>query len=527
MSNADFDKQLASVFSILPQDEAREARDYVAKRLKYAEATIEDDLAWVDFDQSGKILRGGLSSITDHSTRLLPAETDNAQIAAITRHAVTHNVEVGHISWDTDSQLLFWYVPITPSDRNSVAQRRLRGFAVTQLLFSEFVEIFNEESGLTTAELRTVFQVIGGTSLRKAAELDDLSYETKRAHLKNACSKLFCAGQRELITKLLGQMVHFISISEGEASHAGFIEIFASKYLSQDVRLLSRRLTDGRLVNLLEYGPQHGTPVLFGHGLLFPILMQDCAEHLNRLGVRIIIPVREGFLETRPASNLFDQEDLLRQWVDDALGVIREYIGGPCAVMGNSTGARFVVRLAHEAPRDVTHLTLLSATLMQSEALRTRTLSTFFDGLRGLVTNSKLFKAVTWRFKKYYLNEKTCRSVLQKLFGDNPTDLAALDRPFPGGSAYAMFSDIYSSSVRGVAADFSFDFNELRTEMATLTVPLTILHGKDDPLLSGDQLKAEIADPLADKVVVVEGGHFAGATNAAAVWEIVADRVSA
>lgn len=524
MPVGDYDADLASVFSILPRDKAREARDYVAKRLKVAEAAIEDDLAWADFDMSGKPLRGGLSSITDHSTRILPAGTDNPAVAAILDNVARHGLAAGQISWDAKAQMLFWYVPITPSNRDSVGQRRLRGFAVTQLLFSEFLDIFNDESGLTQAEIRTVFQVIGGASLRAAADLDALSYETKRAHLKNACGKLMCSGQRELITKLLGQMVHFISISEGEASHAGFVEPFFARYLSKDARLLSRRLSGGRLVNFVEFGPATGAPVLLCHGVLFALLMRDAAPHLARLGLRVITPIREGYLEIRPTSSLFGQDDLLRQWVDDAHGLIREYIGHPCAVLGNSTGARAAVRLAYEAPGDVTALTLVSPTLLQAETLREGKLGGFFDAVRGLVTNSRLFKAVTWRFKKYYLSEKTCRAALIQLFGGNASDHAVLERPFANGdSSYAMFSDIYTSSLRGVAADFGFDFRSVHQEMQALKMPMSILHGRDDPMLSSAEMSAQLPATLAGKVTTIEGGHFIGATAAETVWDRVAD----
>ncbi|WP_420558099.1 alpha/beta fold hydrolase [Roseovarius sp.] len=523
MPVGDYDADLASVFSILPRDKAREARDYVAKRLKVAEAAIEDDLAWADFDRSGKLLRGGLSSITDHSTRILPAETDNPQIAAILGNVARHGLSAGHISWDPGVQMLFWYVPITPSNRDNFGKRRLRGFAVTQLLFSEFLDIFNEDSGLTQAEIRTVFQVIGGASLRAAADLDALSYETKRAHLKNACSKLMCSGQRELITKLLGQMVHFISISEGEASHAGFIEPFFARYLSRNARLLSRRLSDGRLVNIVEFGPPGGRPVLLSHGVLFALLMRDAGPHLERLGLRVITPIREGYLEIRPTSSLFDQDDLLRQWVDDAHGLIREYIGHPCVVVGNSTGARAAVRLALEAPKEVASLVLVSPTLMQTESLRTGKIGGFFDALRGLVSNSRLFKAVTWRFKKYYLSEKTCRVALMQLFGDNAADREVLERPFSSdASSYAMFSDIYSSSLRGVAADFSFDFDSVHREMLALKMPFSILHGRDDPMLRAAEMIAQLPEPLGRTVNTLDGGHFLGVTAADAVWDHVA-----
>ncbi|MFN3209534.1 MAG: alpha/beta fold hydrolase [Roseovarius sp.] len=525
MPPGEYDADLASVFSILPRDKAREARDYVVRRLKVAEAAIEDDLAWADFDATGRMIRGGISSISDHSTRLLPADTDSPQIAAILDHVAEAGLSAGHIAWDPASQMLFWYVPVTPTERDSAGRRRLRGFAVTQLLFSEFLDIFNQDAGLTQAEIRTVFQVIGGASLRMAADLDTLSYETKRAHLKNACSKLMCSGQRELITKLLGQMVHFISISEGEASHAGFIETFFARYLSQDARLLSRRLSGGRLVNVIEYGPPDGTPVLLGHGVLFALLMRDAGPHLSRLGLRVVVPIREGYLETRPTSALFGQDDLLHQWVKDAHGLIREYIGRPCAVIGNSTGARAVVRLAHDAPQDVTSLTLVSPTLMQAETLRTGKVGGFLDAVRKLVANASLFKAVTWRFKKYYLNESTCRAALIQLFGDNGSDRAVLERPFRSGdSSFAMFSDIYASSLRGVAADFGFDFDSVHAEMLALKRPLTILHGRDDPLMAAADMAAQLPPALAARLTALDGGHFLGVTAAETVWDHVAAR---
>ena len=118
------------------------------------------------------------------------------------------------------------------------------------------METFNGECGLTDSEQRVIFQTVAGLSLRGAAGVDDVTYETKRAHVKSACGKLGCGGQKELVRKVVGQLVYLLSLSDAEGTHAEVAEAFVSRFLSNDFRLAVQRLPSGRLLRFLEGGPR-------------------------------------------------------------------------------------------------------------------------------------------------------------------------------------------------------------------------------------------------------------------------------
>ena len=514
---------LDAIFSLLPERQAEEAKRRFLEQSVSRPETLADELKWTEFDQHGRFLRGGCSNISDLSTRLVANSQEDPDIHELALRGLAGGIQPGALERVPGKQRFHWFLPFTPTRPDRLSRRLIRGLCVTEALFAEVLHLFNPSADLSASETRVIFQTLSGVGLREAAATDRVSYETKRAHVKNACLKLDCSGQKYLVRKVLGQMVHLLSISDSEAVHAEVLEAYVSRYLSNDVRLVVQRLPNGRLMRVLESGPQTGTPVIMIHGLMFPISLYGIAAHLNSANVRLIVPVREGYLESRSVFSLYSRDDLLTSSLNDIALYMKQNFRRPAVVLGNSLGAVASIRFATRHPELVSRLILLSINLTRTVRSSENFAGHFYGGLRTLTDRPDLFRLVNWQFRKYYADESICREILLRLFGSSQADIDVLEGRISGVPGHRMFSDLYQSSTSGVADDFGFVMKSWQREVGALDMPVIFIHGSRDPLTKIDEFR-DIANSTPNNhiVAVVDGGHFISVSHASEVWQHIA-----
>ncbi len=518
--NQRLNDNLDAVFSLLPRKQAEEAKRETFEQYASRQRGAAEELKWAEFDLSGRFLRGGSSNPSDLATHIFTNSQEDADVHDLARRAVEGGIEAGLLEPASPGQdRLHWFVPFTPTKSDKLTKTRLRGLSITYALFSDVMEMFNPIAGLSTTEKRVIFQTIAGASLREAASTDGVSYETKRFHVKSACEKLSCTGQKDLVRKVLGQMVHLLSLSDSEAVHADIAESFVSRFLSNDVRMSVQRLRSGRLMRFLESGPAEGRPVVMIHGMMFPISLFGIAEHLHAAGIRLIVPIRDGYLESRSTFSLYKEGGLLTGSLEDIAEFLRQSCQTPAIILGNSLGGVAAIRFAGLYPDLVSNLVLLSINLTRTQPSTENIAGTFYGGLRALSDRPDLFKFVNWQFRKYYGDEKTCRDILLRLFGSSEPDVDVLEGKFSNVRAYPMFSETYQSSTLGIIDDFGFVMNSWQQEVAELPMPVTFIHGRCDPLTRIEEFGAMATLNRANRIIVVEtGGHFVSVSHAREVW---------
>jgi pimeloyl-ACP methyl ester carboxylesterase/DNA-binding CsgD family transcriptional regulator len=520
--NKRLQNDLDSIFSLLPNRKAEQAKKDLLERLASDGTADADELKWAEFDSNGRFLRGGITVISEFTTHVIANSQEDPEVHDLVRRVSDGGIEPGLMEWAPASGRLHWYVPFMPTRADKVLGKRVRGLSLSFPLFRDILRMFND--GLTAKEWRVVFQVVAGISLRDAALGDDVSYETKRAHVKSACEKLRCTGQKELMQKIVGQLAYLFSLSDGEASHADVAESFVSRYLANDARLTVKRLADGRLVRFLECGPSDGTPVVMIHGIMFPISLYGISEHLDAAGIRLIVPIRQGFLESRSVSALFKVEDLLDSSMEDIALLLEHVCATPAVVLGNSLGALVAVRFANRYPELVSHLVLLSINLTQTTPSDKNYAGDFYGGLRNISDRPELFRFVNWHFKKYYADESTCREILLRLFGDSNADREVLEGRFSRVPAYPIFSETYQTSTVGIAEDFRLSTESWKSDFDRLSMPVTFIHGDRDPLTKVAELAAFVFPGSRHRIVEVpDGGHFISVSHANQVWRDISN----
>lgn len=522
MQDASLENTLRSVFSILPAEQVEEATFAILQRLEAIGPANADDITWADFAMNGTFLRGGFSSSQDKTTQLVSNSQEAPEIAALSRMVAQGEGMAGALKWKAAPDRLYWFVPMTPSSSKAVSEPRLRGFSLPQSVFSDLLISFNPAANATKGELRAAFQLTGNAELRSAADTDKVAYETKRGHVKSLCAKMHCNGQRELVSKIVGQMVHLLSVTEGTASHSEILESFVARYLSNDVVLKTQRLPNGKLLRFFECGAPNGRQVVMIHGIMFPISLYGLSAALEALDIKLIVPIRDGFFEDRSLASFYSENHISNAAFDDLALFLSLQARRSLPIIGNSFGAALAIKFAQRHPDFVEQLILLGTNLKEPKPHEEHTTAEFYGAMKSLSETESLFKMVSWQFKKYYADEKTCTTILRSLFGACSTDLDVLDGKFSQVPAYRMFSETYQNSLLGMAEGLGLVMHAPKKQLDGLSMPVSFIQGADDPLTSVDYLKT-ISDIKGLRAfhIVNGAGHFLSVSHTKEVWRKV------
>lgn len=517
-------ENIESVFSILPAELAREAQADTIARINDPGELGAKEIKWAEFDAIGAFLRGGVTDLSG-LTRLV-SSVDGDPVLTALAEAAASGATAGTIVTLAPHDVLFWFIPVAPRLGSKWTHARVKGLAINLSVFSQLGEIRDTKIHLTPAEKRVLFQVTAGTSMRATAIADKVSIETKRTQIKSLCTKLDCSSKHELTRYATGQMMQLVALCDTDMPESAPTEQFAERYLSEDVRLVFQRLPNGRLLRCFEIGPPTGTPLLVIHGMLFPALIIGARSYLVAAGIRLIMPLRHGYLDARPLGDLLQDDDLMAQSLDDIALFARTTFSGSVAVLGHSYGAPISIRFASKYPDLVTQIILLSINAGTLHQETHRFTHRFYTSLQRLLHRPGLFRVLAWQFRKAYADIRTVGPILRKLYGGCEDDLAALEGESGADSFHLWFAECYQTSIAGISADFQFVLQDWRSDLAVLTVPISVIHGDDDPIIGAEQLATFAASMGVDYVTWIEGGHLICATKQSAVWSAVTENVA-
>lgn len=515
--------KIASIFSVLPDPDARDAIRETLKTFRLSKNATVSNVKWADFTNAGSFLRGGLASTSGLSVHLVASAEEDADLAAMAAQVRDGGIEAGRIMRDRDADRFFWFVPAMSSAMDELPHQHLKGIVVSEALFGDVVQYFNPGRPLTPAEKRIAYQITAGLSLREAAALDATSIETKRSQIKSACAKMQCAGQTDLVRTLVGQMFHLVAISDAETAQTGLVERFIARHFASDVSLNVERLPNGHLIPYFEAGPADGTPLLIVHGMMFGAILQGLNAQTARLGLRAIMPVRPGYLQSFSIGSHYAEGGLVDRTISDLAVFAALKFDGPVAVLGQSLGAGLALNLARAYPQLVSSLMLVSTNLTQTLPTSENFAGHLYTGMRELSDYPGLSRLVTWQFRKHYADPKSCHDILANLFAACENDLRVLRGDDGRPAVETWFSDIYASSVTGIAEDFHFTMERLPGDTRPLSAPITFVHGEHDPLTRIAEIRRLAATLSGASVVELpDAGHFAIASHPETAWDAIA-----
>lgn len=513
------------VFSVLPDDLVQAASDEALRRLKSEQHEVNPTLKWADFTRSGRFLRGGSTTLSDYLTRFVSEPSSDLVLGEMASVVADGGAEAGRVLYQRDTNTFFWFLPVHDAPAHSGSTPFVRGFRINQETFDSVVMHFNSGRGLTASERRVAFQLLGGLSLREASELDDVGIETKRAHIKSASAKMQCNGQLDLVRILLGQMVHVLNLSNDVSQQAKVIEGFLADHIKQGASLLVQSRDNGEKIYVIEIGPETGIPVLVCHGMMFGMLISGALEDLCTHGIRLVIPVRRGYLDARPVLGLRAKTHHVEASLKDLEFLMRNLPSGQRFLLGQSFGGALSLEFASRFPDLVDKLILVSTNLAHANPDKEGIASNLYNAYRRLIETESLARSVTLEFSAHYPDENRSRWILQRMFSASASDLDVLEGKGNASPVYGWFSELYQTSVSGIAEDYSFALQRLRLP-AQSKAKLLILHGSEDPLTDLEDVREVVSDRPDALVLPVEGaGHFLSASHSDSLWKHVRQHV--
>lgn len=517
---------LAQVFSILPEARVADAVSATLQRLKADKAANRAVLKWCDFDQSGRFLRGGVSDLTDYIVRIVSRPQDDPDLAEMAREAADGVAEPGRLICSADRERFTLFLPDMLSTVEALPTPIVRGFVIDMAVFTRIHLSFQAASRLTEAERRVAFQLLAGISLREAASIDGVSVETKRSQVKNVTTKMQCAGQTDLVRLLMGQLSIVRSLADNEARHAAYAEAFVKGRLGLGASLTAERLPNGRLLRCIEAGPADGRPIVVLHGMMFGMLLSGVGPYLETARLRLLMPLRQGYLDTRPLLDLRTSNRLIAESLKDLAAFIENRGLKPAILLGHSLGAMLAWHFAVKNPTMVDRLILLSINTAGSDRSRGNYKDRLYDGYKTLGESMSLSRAITFEFSRHYPDENAAREILNRMFADSPADIAAMTGEGIAADVFGWFPELYQSSISGISEDYDFTMSNRPLDSSVAKRSLFI-HGSEDPLTSISEIEALARRTSSASFHTIAGaGHFAAASHADEVWKTVAEFVA-
>jgi|GEM_PF-3338375 len=506
--STELESSLFALSALLPGDKVRAASNELIKRYVEGHGHLDGHLVWGDFKDT-QFLVGGSSKLDGSEPQIYSSHLDNDVTRALHSHYPLDSTPVGRVILSADGDWLYWFTSNGSAPVDKQVEAPVRGFAISQNLFGEVLDVFNSTLKLTKAEKRAAFHVVGGISVNESAELDSVSVETKRTQIKQSCTKLDCRGQTQLVKLIVGQLAHLISVSSAETSSVSVADRFVDQYLPDDARLTVVRLPNGRLVRYLDSGPENGRPVVFNYAIPYPNTLVNAGPFLEANNLRIVTPLRFGYLEPEiysedsPELRAYDHAD------DDIIDLVRFLFRQPVAIIGSSTATVNTIRLIDKAPVLFDHLICLSPILGTLGGEVSRDLGEFFRGLLDAAKTEGSVARLGWVMRQFNTDSKVLAEVMMNIYGENKNDVRSLSQEINGHTVFDALADAYRYSYVGTTVDFTRAIEDWESPFQRLRIPITILRGAADTAVSAKILQ-RLSELNADVSVceIETGGHF-------------------
>eukprot|EP00747_Dinoflagellata_sp_TGD_P197874 gnl/TRDRNA2_/TRDRNA2_69812_c0_seq1.p1 gnl/TRDRNA2_/TRDRNA2_69812_c0~~gnl/TRDRNA2_/TRDRNA2_69812_c0_seq1.p1 ORF type:complete len:527 (+),score=95.12 gnl/TRDRNA2_/TRDRNA2_69812_c0_seq1:54-1634(+) len=167
-------------------------------------------------------------------------------------------------------------------------------------------------------------------------------------------------------------------------------------------------------------------------------------------------------------------------WLEQAHAFIKEVIGEPVYLVGNSLGGLIAAQLAAKYPEDVRGVVLLNATPWWSFRSKDFARDFLWD---GKLPAPKLFQSLTTRAFDSIRKESTIKAILGYVYADGDAASPTLVEDIIDAASHPLGPDAYASIIFSPKADL--DFADALQTAATSGVKFLMLYGRNDPWVTG------------------------------------------
>ncbi|OWU84270.1 hypothetical protein ATO6_14680 [Oceanicola sp. 22II-s10i] len=317
-----------------------------------------------------------------------------------------------------------------------------------------------------------------GIGLKESAERDGRSVETR----KRQSQQLRAAFQiddlatvgRQVSSALVLALDHYVAPKGPSISRT--IQSYVSQFLPVGTRLIGLTTADGRTFPVIDMGPATGRPVLVLHPMALPDIRPTDISQMERLGLRLIWPLRHGTCS--PGTKPLPHRQHLDHAVHGALLALGAMCGGYATVLAFAAASRVGLELAAKAPNAVEALHVAGVCLREGRPESgPRRLA---KGVLALAArNPGLLDPILVQIETHLRRPGVFEDFLRRQFADSPADLAIVAEDLAGPHGPDRFRTALLDSAASARHDFLFQ-RDLGWDRVPPDLALHLHHGAQD-----------------------------------------------
>ena len=337
---------------------------------------------------------------------------------------------------------------------------------------------------LSDAELHLMIQILCGRSLKEAANIDGVAYETKRSQFKSLASKTDTHSQSEVVRITLANLLSYILDAVGmKAARTGSTvvdeKVFLDLYYPNTFRFHQISLEGGRTLRVADAGPELGKPVIFVHSQTLPPPAQVQTSWLSAANTRLLIPLRHGFLQGTVKPDIAPVH--LHRSACDIADTIRLLCNGPARLVSQSTGVAYGIRAAMDAPELVEEYTIAAAAHLGDYT--SGKVHKFVSAMKKLASNNNLLLEKTYdQYIRRMSTPAGFRKLLQSTYTDSQIDVQIFNLMIDNPLIYSWIFETYRLSRWSVIRDVTCGNMDIWSGIETFNGRVTFVHGANDPI---------------------------------------------
>ncbi|MEP0942157.1 MAG: alpha/beta hydrolase [Rhizobiaceae bacterium] len=353
---------------------------------------------------------------------------------------------------------------------------------------NELLEDISPYADFSSAERAILLQLLSGISLREAANVDEVSYETKRSQFKSLAARTGLRTQSDVIRVFLLNL--FMNISTENKSNRidhtspdGRKECgeFLETYYPGTFRRHEISTRNCRNLRIIEAGPVSGIPIIYLHSQTLPQPKMFTSGWLAENNIRLIIPLRPGFLD-KDSTRLPIQKHLQRS-TQDVAEAIELFCEGNAKVVTHSTGSAYAINLCRNLPKSVAQLTISGAAYVGS--YENGSVANLVSGLKNVAAKSSFLTEQVYQQHLRKMGTKSgFQTIINSAYGTSPPDAKIFQDIFESPQGHSWIYETYQLSKNSIVNDILMPSLDVWKNVEDVQTPTLFLHGRQDPVNS-------------------------------------------
>lgn len=339
-----------------------------------------------------------------------------------------------------------------------------------------------ETTKLTRSEFKVLAGLVNGQSVREIADSDGVSYNTRRRQSEAVLEKMCVNSRADAVRAVFMTVIdRILSALNDDRSGSHAIDEMGRLY-GRSVRFHWIHLAGGPPMRVADLGDPLGTPVLLHHPMLFPFgVVPSAVRDVARAGLRLIIPLRPGFLDAPPWEHTLRPADVMAAWSERCAALTSFLNLRRVHTASVSFSACWAADFAMRHPERVESITFISApqpSHFWSTEVRT---ASFIHSIGAIVERAPWLAGAVARLHSIRIKDiASATQGFRTSFKSCPADLATVDQLAMDPQGMQTVVTTIRESIPGIATDLRVLRHPWENSLTGIGVPLHFVHGQED-----------------------------------------------